>query len=244
MKTPLIILLATGLSLNIGARKNETTFSQHEVAQQNTGTELVLTVEHGKEHNHPVYAVWLADEDGSFIQTLYVSETIGKGVFKRAKRHQGQWQSGAIQRPASLPFWAHQRNIRNEYGHYIPSPSMPELDAYTGATPKASFRMRLRSDRPLQGNYIVYLELNQSWDWNQFWHNDKYGTEPEYKTSSQPAVVYKAQIHIPQTDEIELHPIGHSHPSGKDGSLNPDLSTLTTALHIVKRITISTQQKE
>ena len=32
--------------------------------------------------------------------------------------------------------------------------------------------------------------------------------------------------------------IGHSHYSGKDGNLYPDLSTLTTAVQIVKSIKV------
>jgi hypothetical protein len=35
-----------------------------------------------------------------------------------------------------------------------------------------------------------------------------------------------------------MRPLGHSHYAGKDGSLNTDLKTITTALDIAKRITI------
>jgi len=36
-----------------------------------------------------------------------------------------------------------------------------------------------------------------------------------------------------------MKPIGHSHYSGKDGSLSPDLGTLTTALEIVRAAIVS-----
>ena len=39
-------------------------------------------------------------------------------------------------------------------------------------------------------------------------------------------------------EEIELKPIGHSHYAGKDGSLDSDLSTLTTALNIIEKVTV------
>ncbi|MBV5342325.1 hypothetical protein JZU68_01465, partial [bacterium] len=75
-----------------------------------------LRFERGIEHNHPLFAVWLADDEGNYIQTLYVSESIGKGVFKRINKSKGRWLAGEIQRPAALPYWAHQRNEKNENG--------------------------------------------------------------------------------------------------------------------------------
>jgi hypothetical protein len=83
------------------------------------------------------------------------------------------------------------------------------------------------------------MEINQSWDWNEFWHNNKYPDDKEYKTSSQPAVVYEANINTSESGkEVEFKPVGHSHYAGKDGKLYLELNTLTTALEIVKRCTV------
>jgi len=38
-----------------------------------------------------------------------------------------------------------------------------------------------------------------------------------------------------------MKPIGHSHYSGADGSLDPDLNSLTTALQIARKITVKVQ---
>jgi hypothetical protein len=38
-----------------------------------------------------------------------------------------------------------------------------------------------------------------------------------------------------------LNPVGHSHYSGKDGELYDDLNTLSTALKIADRITVTVQ---
>ncbi len=65
--------------------------------------------------------------------------------------------------------------------------------------------------------------------------------DKEYKTSSQPALVYAADIDTNTTAEVEMKPIGHSHYSGKDGSLTTDLSTITTALKIAKHISVKLQ---
>lgn len=202
-------------------------------------TVLTINFEKGKSHNYPLMAIWLADENGKYLQTLYVAESIAKGYFKRADRSKGMWQSGEIQRPATLPYWAHQRGKKNEYGTYMPTPKQPVPDAYSGATPPGSFIFHLIPKEKLSGKYRVYMEINQSWDWNEFWHNNKYPDDKEYKTSSQPAVVYEANINTSEPGkEVIFKPIGHSHYAGRDGKLYPELNTLTTALNIVKRCTV------
>lgn len=240
MKTKLTLAFVIIFAITLSAKKikNEP-FSQENYGIQNKGTQLSIKFEKGKEHNHPLFAVWLADQNGKFIQTLYVSKSIGKGYFEHGKNATGKWMPGEIQRPATLPYWAHQRGIVNEFGNYIPSPKQPEADAYTGATPQASFVLNVKTEKVLKGKYKVMLELNQSWDWNEFWYNAKYPDDKEYKTSSQPALVYSAEIDTNSAEkEYRMSPIGHSHYSGKDGSLTTDLSTLTTALKIAKKITV------
>lgn len=238
MKTKLfaiVCLLATTLAY---AGKKQEAVSTQTIGSSKTGTTLVLRFEKGKQHNHPLFAVWLADRNGKFIETLYVSESIGKGTFPRANRKKGSWLAGPIQRPAALPYWAHQRNILNEFGTYNPTPVHPELDGNTGATPQSSFVLNLKSTQLLIGNYTIFVELNQSWDWNEFWYNDRFPGNKEYMTSSQPALVYSVLIDASQKQAYPLKPIGYSSYDGSDGSLTTDLSTLTTALKIAKAITL------
>lgn len=204
------------------------------------GTRISLTFQRGAAHNHPLFAVWLADENGRYLETLFVSESIAKGTFSRASREKGFWESGEIQRPAALPYWAHQRNVMNEYGTYNPTPRKPILDGVTGATPVASFVLNLRTRNVLSGSYKLFFEVNQSWDWNEFWYNNRFPGDKEYMTSSQPALVYSVDFLMPSTGKIlRMKPIGHSHYSGADGSLTTDLSTLTTALKIAESITVT-----
>jgi hypothetical protein len=240
MRTKIFIAVILLFSVAVSAKKvKKEVFTEVNYGVNNKGTTLVFTFEKGKEYNHPLFAVWLADENGNYIQTLYVSESIGKGVFSRISRQSGQWMPGEIQRPAALPYWVHQRNVKNEFGGLLPTSKNPVPDAYTGATPKNSFILQVKTVKPLDGKYKVMFEINQSWDWNEFWHNDKYPQNPEYKTSSQPALVYSADIDTKITTiEYLMKPVGHSHYAGDDGSLNTNLSTLTTALRIAKRISV------
>lgn len=239
MNTKLLLIAFLTIAASTFASKKPEAFTTQTVGATKAGTDLTLKFEKGRHHNHPLFAVWLADMNGKFIETLYVSESIGKGVFPRVNRKKGAWLAGAIQRPAALPYWAHQRNIKNEFGTYNPSPAHPEADGNTGATPRASFVLNLKATQVLDGNYQIFLELNQSWDWNDYWYNNRFPGEKEYMTSSQPALVYSTMIDTRKHQSYVLQPVGHSHHSGSDGSLNPDLSTLTTAMRIAKSITVT-----
>lgn len=242
MKTQVVLIAALFATVAVSAQKKKEVFSQENYGVNNSGTSLTIQFEKGEEHNHPLFAIWLADENGKYIQTLYVSESIGKGVFHRANRKTGQWKAGEIQRPATLPYWAHQRAEKNENGTFMPTPKQPVADAYTGATPSASFILHAKTEKLLKGKYKIMLELNQPWDWNEYWTNDKYPNDKEYKTSSQPALVYSVDIDTANPKpEYQLKVIGHSHYAGADGSLDKDLTTMTTALKIAKKITVVVQ---
>lgn len=201
------------------------------------GTRLSIEFTKGKEFNHPLIAFWVEDEKGNFVQTLYVSKSIGKGVFEHGKAGAGVWTPGPIMRPAALPYWSHRRGIINQAGFYLPDEQNPIEDAYTGATPQGNFVLNTRIENPELKRFSVFMEINQTWDWNEFWTNNKYPDDAEYKTSCQPALVYKADIDTDSSVKTyELKVLGHSHYSGKTGEIFTDLSSMTTALNIAKSI--------
>ncbi|MDD3196379.1 MAG: hypothetical protein PHU68_11385 [Paludibacter sp.] len=240
MKKNIIVLtlLLIGTTLVFAQRKKDI-YTVANYGEGYEGTTLQFHFEKGKRHNHPLIAIWLADEKGNYIQTLYVAESIGKGNFRRVDHSTGKWQAGEIQRPAALPFWGHQRGIKNEFGNYLPTPEAPVVDAYTGATPPGSFDYQLTTEKKLEGRYQLFVEINQSWDWNEFWFNAKFPEDKDYKTSCQPAVIYQAWIDTRSSNrQAELKAIGRSHHSGKDGKLYTDLETLSTALNITKKMTV------
>ncbi len=206
------------------------------------GVSIKLDFLKGSSHNHPLMAVWLETTDGRYIETLYVAESIGTGVFRHADRSTGHWEAGPVRRPAALPYWAHQRGIQAPDGLFMPTPEQPVADAITGPTPDGDFTLASRATWNAPQQFKLMFEINQSWDWNEYWTNNKYPDSPEYKTSSQPAIVYSALIDLEKKQEsYTLEPVGHSHYAGLDGSLNPDLSTITTALQITKSITVSVE---
>jgi hypothetical protein len=203
------------------------------------GPELEIEMVRGEGHNHPLMAIWVEDLNGDFVQTLYVAESIGKGVFRHGDASQGFWEPGEIRRPAALPYWGHHRGIKADDGLYIPTPADPIADAYTGPTPDQSFILHTRLDEPGLKQFRVLFEINQTWDWNEYWTNNKFPDDEAYKASCQPAVVYATTIDLDdQKPEYQMEIIGRSHHSGADGNLYHDLETLTTALHIADAIVV------
>ncbi|MEA2105428.1 MAG: hypothetical protein U9P82_01700 [Bacteroidota bacterium] len=233
-----LIILSMGTKAQ-QAKKEKSDKYIFAINQQGEGPEIEIHFNKGPAFYYPLMAIWIEDMDGNYLQTLYVAESIAKGVFNYGEIRDNRWVNGAKRRPAALPYWGHKRGIQASDGFYLPTPENPVVDAYTGATPTTDFILKTKADSLLPGQFRVLFEINQSWDWNTYWTNNKYPEDLYYKTSAQPAVVYATEIDLNTEKEIyEMKPVGHSHYSGKDGNLYPDLSTLTTALQIVDKIVV------
>jgi hypothetical protein len=201
--------------------------------REETGPELVFHFRKGESFNHPLMALWVEDTSGNYWQTLYVSESIAKGVYGHGDKSTGKWLPGPIRRPAALPVWSYSRGVKENDGYYIPTATTSLPDAVTGATPPGDFVLISRLSQNIPAIFDVYFEINQSWDWNEYWTNNKFPDDLDYKTSCQPALVYRARIgRMTSVNPEELTLIGHSHYSGKDGEIYKDLSTITTAKDI------------
>jgi len=203
------------------------------------GPKIKLIFKKGESHNHPLMAFWAEDMDGNFIQTLFVAESIGKGVFQHGDASQGKWMPGEIRRPAALPVWSHSRGVKAEDGLFVPGPKNPVADAFTGPTPPKDFIIKTALNEDPPQKFMLYFEINQTWDWNEYWTNSRYPDNEEYKTSCQPALVYRVEIDQENLKkEYMMEAIGHSHYAGEDGKIYPDLSTITTALEIADEINV------
>ncbi len=148
------------------------------------GIALEVVVERGRTHNHPLMAIWVEDLEGNYIQTLYVAESIAKGVYLQGDASSGRWLPGPIRRPAALPYWGHQRGVQAEDGLYMPSQKNPMPDAITGATPKGNFTLESQAPNQEKQKFRVLLEINQPWDWNQHWYNNRFPGDRDYMTSA------------------------------------------------------------
>jgi hypothetical protein len=204
-----------------------------------TGPSIEVKFYGGPSLYYPLMAVWIEDEQGSYIQTLFVPKTIATGIFKYGSDASGKWVEAAKRAPQTLPYWSHKRGIKASDGLYMPEPENPVADAYSGATPTTSFTLATRADGPLPDKFRVMFEINQNWDWNDYWTNNKYPGDKNYLYSAQPALVYESLVDQKNlNDRYLMRPTGHSHPTGETGELFTDFSTLTTALQIADSIIV------
>lgn len=186
-----------------------------------------------KKQNTPQIAIWTEDMEGNYLTTIYVTNRTAT---------QSWIMSGGNRRKSALPYWAHRRGVQYEDGLYMPTRKNPLPDAVTGATPSGNFDVKLSPASAVR-KFVVKAEFNHSTDFNDFYPADAREGEANYTGgkggSGQPAIVYQALIDLDSGQtEYTARLIGHSSPDGSNGNLYTDLSTLTTALHIVKEITI------
>lgn len=189
-----------------------------------------------KKKNNPQIAIWTEDMDGNYLSTIYVSHRIATQTWMMA---------GGNRRKEALPYWCHRRGIQYEDGLYLPDKKNPLPDAVTGATPSGNFDVRLK---PAEGltQFILRAEFNHSTDFNDAYPKKAGEGDAKYSGgemgSGQPAVVYEAVIDTTSGQkEFKAKLVGHSSPDGSDGKLYADVSSLTTAVDIVKEITIKIQ---
>jgi len=204
-----------------------------------SGRALKIVFECGKFHNHPTFAVWIEDMDENYIETLFVTKSLANGVFEHGEYEKGKWKksSGAVSRPATLPYWLHKYSNTKIEGASLPSPENPLPDAITGATPLKNFNLETKTENVENKKFRILVEVNQTWDFNEHWTSSRFPDNFEYKTSCQPALVYAVTIDRQAADkQYFLNPIGHSHYDGSDGRLYTDLSSFTTALEIFEKI--------
>jgi len=221
----------------------EEEYTRVETNPDGKGLSLEIEFRKGKSHYYPLMAIWTEDTTGNYLQTLFVAEAIATGIFGHGDASTGKWMPGEIRRPAALPYWGHQRGIRAEDGLFLPSTANPLPDAFTGATPTGSFFLETRTDKQPDDPFLIFFEINQSWDWNRYWTNNRFPDDEEYRSSAQPALVYSTLIDPSDlAEEYILEPVGRSHHSGASGQLFEDLHTMTTALNIAEKIIVRVRQ--
>ncbi len=234
-------------SCSSGIKKNKAVVAEtRQVITSNAGGKgPTVSVElfRGKSFYYPLMAVWIEDTGGNYIQTLFVARSVATGIFKYGRQENNKWVEAPKRAPQTLPYWAHKRGVKASDGLYMPEPSDPVSDAYSGPTPVTGFVLNSKADTKLPPRYRVMLEINQNWDWNEYWTNNKYPDDENYKMSCQPALVYEALVDDQSpVGRYRMRPVGHSHYSGKSGELFTDLSTLTTALTIADSIIVSIER--
>ena len=151
MRYYIFILLSVVLfSCSSGISKNKAVIVEtSEVITSNSqgkGPSVSVELFRGKSFYYPLMAIWIEDADGNFIQTLFVTRSVATGIFKYGSKEGNRWVKAPKRAPQTLPYWAHKRGVKASDGLFMPEPSNPVPDAYTGPTPVTGFVLNSKAD--------------------------------------------------------------------------------------------------
>lgn len=239
LKIFFILTLVTLTLISCKTTKNSTNITVYKDSINiSNSNKINILFEKGKEFNHPTFVIWKEDLQGNYVETIFITKSYASGIFGHNLVGDSIWMPnpGPSYQPAALPYWTYKKGyIDDEY--LVPTPKHPYVDAYSGATPITDFQYETSySDK--KEEYRILVEVNQTWDWNDYWTNNKFPENSAYKHSAQPSIIYSVTTNN-QDSIYFLNPIGHGDAKGESGKLFTNLSSLTTAKDIFKTIKIS-----
>ncbi|MBP2626591.1 MAG: hypothetical protein H6Q68_1302 [Firmicutes bacterium] len=166
----------------------------------------------------PTYAIWIEDLDGKYISTYYVTEK-----FYQWTRNSGD---NTPERIEALPYWWHKQR------------GLLLNDTVTAATPKHDLTIR-NTINHCPKKFVVKMEINNSFDYNEYYTKDGKNGTVGTKDGGQPALVYSAVVDVSQgSREYQMSLVGHSSPDGSDGELYSNISIVTTARQIIDKVIV------
>ena len=149
-------------------------------------------------------AIWIEDTAGHYVDTLYVTEAVGKEGLGNAYIGFLGFTVRAV--PGSLPVWAHARNVL--YGKsYYPPKTDPLPDGMTGATVKAGHFLKAftlpndLSSRLKDGKVVCRMELNVARD-------------------HVPSMVFEARIDAEDEGLGQFRLVGYGDENGSNGNIS------------------------
>lgn len=242
-----------GNTLRTGQRGNELEqlrYIKVNINSAGKGNAMQIDLRKGPYFEWPTYAFWVEDTAGNYIQTLYVTGKLAKNNFYvKVISENGKdvfvsepETTHLRERPEALPVWAHQYGAMSDKGNAIPVGDQQVPDGYSGATLTDNFLLRTTPDQKLPESYVVKFEINHSFDWNEYYTQDRYPDDPVYSGNGkvgQPSLVYAAHVDRALGQKYyAMELIGRGHHSGQDGRIYSDLSEITTARELVDRVII------
>ena len=197
-------------------------------AQSITGTnrEVQVHIQLGPKstgENWYQLALWLEDENGKYVDTLYVTSSVG-----REGLGNGYMKIFGItirEAPGSLPVWAHSRNVT--YGDsYYPTKKQPLPDAMTSATIKASEFMKSFN----LSNDVAQILGEQAWNCL---------LEINVSRDDTPSMVFRATV---TPDGPGIAPFvfaGYGEENGRDGKFHEHKEADQSRLEILQFATLN-----
>ena len=174
-----------------------------------------------KSGKEPQLAVWLEDEQGRYIKTLYVTQK-ASGISWIFAPKEG--------RPESLPVWYHASKHASKKTAASSSSDKKEIDAVTSATPKGGLVINQKID---DASCVIKVEVNASFDYNSTW------TKKNSGVNGQPSLVYQALLPAGQKDEFALELAGSGSVNGSSGDVYKNVGGIDSAKTIVRAATVT-----
>ena len=175
----------------------------------------------------PQIAVWLEDEAGPAVRTLFVTHCTGGGDWK-----------GKADCPVSLPCWVGRYCVEHKTAG-PPTFQRPAPDAVTGATPKESLTVRRLV--PAGSRWRYFVEVNASGDFNEAFPEALGGGQTDEAGNGQPSLVYAGSITaaIGRKDTPTI--LGRTDQLVAVEKLLDDLEGITTARKLLSDIVMSVE---
>ena len=171
----------------------------------------------------PQFAVWVEDETGDFLDTVFVTRTMGQEEF---------WFSSLKERPYVLPIWLPlARAARDRETLGVPDKNLV-ADTVTGATPSAGVFQLLWAvpDELFEKTVVFKVEVNARHDENEA-YPDNFG---------QPSVLWRGEIHMGRETTLSFGSIvGHGAPDGATGAILTDMEGLDTELQRFRTVKVT-----
>lgn len=200
---------------------------------------LAVDITIGPSHINPSFVLWIEDFSGKFLRTVFVTKSVGTGVYQMAQKTRGRWKKGPVYIEGALPVWAHRRGVRNKEGGFTPMPETALPDAYSGATPMEHSRIYIRVNLDKLKKFRLFFEINQSHDFNDYF-TEELNEEENLQSVGQPSIVYGKLIDLTSGQKkFKLLPLGYGDFAGQTGELYRGFDKFDTALWLIKSIEVS-----
>lgn len=171
---------------------------------------------------YPTYVIWAVNKKTDEVRTIYITGKAGTG----------EWMM-ADERPSSVPVWYGVKKMEAE----------TPVDSISGATPSGEMFTHYWQipGSMMNARMDIYLEVNVSFDYNEFYREEAKEGEPGYSdVNGQPSLIWMATLETGKKG-ITVTPklISHGHVLGKNHDIDKDLSKVTTAKTIFRHVDIS-----
>jgi len=172
----------------------------------------------------PQMAIWIADEQGRYLETLWVT-----GADFKKMKHAQKNGSGPAFFADCLPVWASRLQAA---GKSLPSKENPYPDTVTSATPMGDFTLETKTTSGVP--MILYAEVNKSGDTSSFY------TEDANDWVGQPSLIYMVEIReTGKVGALRMELSGHGGLLEQEPGIYFDLSGFETAVRQIDKITVS-----